>query len=243
MKITSRGWSNISFLLLGAGIAVIVFLVLRGCNEPKPDVIVNTGTDSAYYINKMGQEVAALKQREEDFYRVTSENFLDSIAKLHNTKASLIREVAILRQKGTVTITVPGKPVITTDTIQVAGNCIIPTAVAQDFVNPYYSANVFISMNGQDSSRLLLETYDTLTIVTKTVKEGGLFNRKTYLQVDAKNSNPYNHIANMQVYRKPLPKQKKIGIGPFVGYGVSGNALLKPNIVVGISVQYNIIRL
>lgn len=242
MTVTKKGWTTIILIAIAAALVILLLFVFKQCRAPKPDVIAIQDS-TQYYKNKLGEEVAAIKQREEDFYRVTSENFLDSIAELHNTKASLLREVAILRQRGSVTITVPGKPVITTDTIEVEGECIVPTAVAQDFSNPYYSASVFISMDGKDSSRLMLETYDTLTIVTKTVKEGGLFNRREYIQVDAKNSNPYNHIANLQVYRKPLPKQKKIGIGPFVGYGVSGNALLKPNIVLGISVQYNFIRL
>lgn len=240
MTISSTAWRNIILISVGIAVAIIVLLLIKQCNAPKPDVIA-IADSTQYYKNKLGQEVAALKQREEDFYRVTSANFLDSIAKLHNSKASLLKEVAILKQKGSVTITVATPPIITRDTIQ--GQCPDLVSVQEQFTNPYYQASVNISLNGQDSSRLTLQTFDTLSIVTKTVKEGGLFNKKTYLQVDAINSNPYNHISNLQVYRQPLPKPKKIGIGPFVGYGVSGNALLKPSILVGVSVQYNFIRL
>lgn len=237
---TTKGWVNISLIGVGIVITVIVLLFVRKCTTTKPDVIA-TQDSTQYYKNKMGQEVAALKQREQDFYRVKEAGYLDSIAKLYNSKSRLLQEVAVLRQKGTVTISVASPPLIKRDTIP--GECPTITLVEQVFTNPYYWAEVSIPVNNQDSSKISIQTFDTLSIITKTVNEGGLFNRKTYLQVDAVNSNPFNHITGLEVYRQPLPKQKKIGIGPFIGFGVSGNSLLKPNIVVGIGVQYNFIRL
>lgn len=236
---TTRGKWNIVFIAIGVAATIAVFLLLKNCNAPKPDIVA-VQDSTQYFKNKYG-EVAAIKQREEDFFRVKEAGYLDSIAKLHNTKAKLLLEVTTLKQKGTVTITVASPPIIIRDTLP--GGYVEWISVQETFTNPYYNAAVSISLDGSDSSRMKLETFDTLTIVTKTVKEGGLFNTKKYLQVDAVNANPYNRITGLQVYRQPLPKQKKIGIGPFVGYGVSGNALLKPNIVVGVSIQYNFIRI
>lgn len=241
MTISNRGWWNITFIAIGIIAVVFVVLYIQRCNAPKPDIIAAQDS-TQYFKNKYG-EVAAIKQREEDFFRVKEAGYLDSIAKLHNTKEKLLLEVITLKQKGSVIITVASPPIITIKTDTVPGECPQYISVQETFTNPYYNAAVSVSLDGSDSSRMKLETFDTLTIVTKTVKEGGLFNTKTYLQVDATNANPYNRITGLQVYRQPLPKQKKIGIGPFVGYGVTGNALLKPNIVLGVSIQYNFIRL
>lgn len=141
MTITSQGWRNIIFSALGAAAVIAIFLVIRSCNAPKPDVIA-IADSTQYFKNKFGQEVAALKQREDDFYRVTSGKFLDSIAKLHNTKDRLLQEVITLRQKGTVTIPTTSPPIIKTDTVP--GECPRVTSAKQDFVNPYYKAGVFI---------------------------------------------------------------------------------------------------
>lgn len=241
MTITSRGWLNIILFALGAASAIIVLLSIQKCTGPKPDVIAFADS-TQYYKDKLGHEVAAIKQRDEDYFKVTSAGYLDSIAKLHNSKAALIQEVITLKQKGAVTITVATPPTIIKSVDTIPGQCPDLISAQQAFSSPYYYADVTIALNNRDSSRMSLQTVDTLSIVAKTVKEGGLFNSKTYLQIDATNANPDNHITGLQVYRKLLPKAKKFGIGPFVGYGVSGNALLKPNILVGVSVQYNFIR-
>ena len=225
-------------------LAVIIctFLLLRNCNRSKPDIIA--AVDSVqYYKNKLGQEVAAIKQREQDYYKA-AEGYLDSIAKLHNTKSKLIQEIAVLTQRGTVKITTPGKPTIvykdTGSTVLVA----LPQMdyVEQAFENKWYKALVHIPLDANsDTSFLQLETFDELRYVAKEVKEGGLFNRRTYLQVDAINTNPYNKIDGLSVYRKPLPKPKKIGIGIQGGYGFSTSFKASP--YVGIGIHYSIIRL
>lgn len=235
---TAKGWVNISLIGVGVIVAVLVMLLINKCNQPKPDIVATSNDSTQYYKNKLGQEVAAIKQTEQEFYRVKEAGYLDSIAKLHNTKAKLLQEVTTLKQKGTVTIAVASPPIIKRDTIP--GQCNDITSMEQVFTNPYYYAEV--SLSTKDSSRILIETFDTLTIVSKTVKEGGIFSSRKYLQVDAVNSNPFNHITGLQVYKQPLPKQKKIGIGVFAGYGIGGSSF-KPGVMIGVGVQYNFIRL
>lgn len=229
-----------AFVILA--VLIGLFFLIRGCDRVQPDVIA--AEDSVqFYKNKLGQEVAAIKQREQDYYKA-AEGYLDSIAKLHNTKSKLIEEIALLKLRGTVTITTPGKPTIVYKDTGSAYLITLPPVkyVEQDFSNKWYKAFVHIPVDdSEDSSYMKLETFDELRYVVKEVKEGGLFNRRTYLQVEAINTNPYNRIEGLSVYRKPLPKPKKIGIGIQGGYGFSSSFKAAPYI--GVGIQYSIIRL
>lgn len=232
---------TVKWVIAGAAIllvALCVILLLRECNRPTPEITVTQGDSTQYYKNKKDQEIAAIKMEAEEYTKTLSIFFRDSIAKLHNTKDKLVQEIAILRQKGMVVITETAPPIIKTDTVQ--GRCPEYESVEQNFKNAYYDAYAFISLSG-GKSRLKLETRDTLRVVAKTVKEGSLFKQRTYLQVDAVNSNPFNRIEGLQVYKKALPRPKKVSIGPYVGYGISNS--LKPAISVGLGVQWSIIRL
>lgn len=234
----TKKWAILIGILVVAILGVLFWI--KSCNKGKPDIIAIKDS-SQYWKNKYGEENISKKQREQDF-NTTTAGYLDSIAKLHNTKERLINEVAVLKQKGTVRIITPGAPEIvykdtgSTKFVELSG----VTNVRQHFENPWYRADVDISVAG-DSSSIALETFDTLRYVAKTVKEGSIFNRRTYLQVDAVNTNPFNKISGLEVYRKPLPKPKKIGIGVQVGYGFSNS--LKPSPYIGAGIQYSIIRL
>ncbi|HTE32719.1 MAG TPA: hypothetical protein VK666_20200 [Chryseolinea sp.] len=234
--------------VMACSIAVLLFLLIKwNCTKSSPDIVAVVDSVQ-YYRNKLNQEVAAIKQREQDYYKAPP-GYLDSIAKLHNTVTNLLQEVEALRLRGSVKLATGSHPEII---YRYKGSPVIDTmpgghdpgdsaiSVTQTFSNPYYSAVANISLHG-DSSYLWIESYDTLRVVAKLVKEGHLFNRQTYLQVDAVNTNPYNRIQGLSVYRKPLPKPKKIGIGIQVGYGFSNS--LTPSIYVGVGISYNILRL
>lgn len=218
-------------------IILIMSLFLKKCNAVKPEIIA--AVDSVqYWKNKAGQVMASVKQYESDFNRV-KEGLLDSIAKLHNTKQSLINELISFQQKGSVSVPAAGKPEIVyrdTGTTKDGPKLLF---VSQHYSNPYYKAVATIRLDGE-SPPLELQTYDSLRIVFKTVKEGGLFNRREYLQLDITNTNPYDSVYGVTAYRKPLPKANKFGIGVQAGFGFSNS--LKPSPYIGIGVSYNIIR-
>lgn len=219
-------------------IALVIFLLLKQCNIPKPEISVTRDDSTQYYKNKLGQEVAALKMERDEYGKTLTIQFRDSIAKLHNTIDKKVKEITILRQKGTVIIDNTKPPIVKIDTVPGVEQEYL--SVEQNFDNSYYHANAFISLSG-GTSTMKLQTFDTLSVVAKVVTEGRIFHRKSYLQVDAINANPYNKIEGLNVYRQPLPKQKKIGIGPQVGYGFSQS--FKPSVYVGIGIHYSLIRL
>lgn len=229
MKLSTWVWVLVAVILaIGA-----FWLFRKGCGSPKPDIIAARDSVQMYRLEN-GKLAAAIKQREQDYYRA-EEGYLDSIAALHRTKVKFIREVVTVIQQGETVIKTIEKPVIKYDTVQ--GMPLIDE-VSQHYISPYYDATAIIRLNG-DSSELHLKTFDTLSYVAKTVKEGGLFNRREYLQVVATNSNPYNQITGLNVFRQPLPRPKKFGIGFQVGYGLGAG--FKPGVVISAGVNYNFI--
>jgi hypothetical protein len=180
-----------------AGVLAIVLAILLlkgGCK--KPDVPVSIGDSLTYWKNKAG-EVASLKKKEEDFFIQEKKGWLDSIAKLHNTKTKYIREVVTITEKGEVKIVNTEKAVIK---YVDSNNC--PTVLWQMFENPWYIAETQLDVKG-DSSYVKIQTIDSLSVVWKEVREGNLFNRRRFLQLDIQNANPYNHITGASAYRVP----------------------------------------
>lgn len=223
-----------SYLVIGF-IAVVILLAIlfRNCESP---TIVTKPVDSVFYWkDKYNNTVASLKGKEEQFgYK--EKMLLDSIAKIHHVKPDRIKEYVTVYQKGQAVITTIEKPVIT---YVDSGKGKEIKSVFQMFESPYYLAEATIDLSG-DSSRLALQTIDTLSIVWKEVREGKFLRKKNYLQLDVTNKNPYNYIVGVEAYRVPLPKPKKFGIGIVAGYGLGNNFQATP--IVGVGVSYNLIR-
>lgn len=233
-------WKVIAGILL----AVALFFWYRSCNKKTSGTQVPWTDSVSYWKNEYGKEFASRKAAADQF-AISRSIDLDSMASLFNGKTKLLQEVAVLKQKGSVVIKTPGAPTIVfkekRDTV--SGECLTIDRVEQDFSSPYYKAHAIIPLNG-DSSSLKLETYDTLAYVARLVREGGLFNRKTFLQIDASNSNPDNKITGLDVYRKALPRPKKIGIGFQVGGRVTVTKTFLPAVkpYFGFGATYSIIR-
>jgi hypothetical protein len=220
-----------------AAVIALIFVLLKNCNDPAPEIgYVKDSTQ--YWRNREGKLIASLKQREIDF-AVAQKGWIDSIAKLHNTTAKRIKEIISATVKGQATIKGEGKPTIIyrKDTTGVYPEI---RSMSQIFLSPYLFANVRLHAM-QDSSTLDITTYDTVTTVVKEVREGNVFNRKWYTQVDMKNANPNNVITGISGFRLPEARPKKFGIGIQAGYGFSNS--LQPNVYIGIGVSYNLIRL
>lgn len=239
MKIT---WSNAGWIVsMGLLIAILLCLLLDNCHG-KPEIGVQSDSVQ-YWKNKNGELIASIKQKE-DAFNVVSAGFLDSIAALHHTKAMDIKEAISIALKGKATIKGEGKTTIVYQPVEVWRDTGQPCpphikSLSEIFLSPYYTVQATIEANG-DSSFVEIHTYDTINIVTKQVKEGNLFNRRNYLQVDVRNANPHNVVEGLKVYRVPSPKPKKFGIGLQVGYGWSKEG--KPAPYIGIGGQWSIVR-
>lgn len=220
-------------------VGLLIYFLFKTCNNPKPDIKV-TGTDSTvYWKNKYGESIASQKAKEEDFAKA-KEGMLDSLADHYNTKVKFIREALIIAQRGKETLTPHDTVIIEYEKPQ--GDC--PPQIRtlrQAFESPYYLSEVTINAAFPDSSTNDIQSVDTLTVLWKEVREGNIFNRRHYLQLDIKNANPNNLITGIEAYRKALPKPKRFGIGVQGGYGFSSGLTPKP--YMGVGVSYNLIRL
>lgn len=221
-------------------IAILIILILIGVFAKKCDgnkVVVTGPLDSViYWKDKYNNEVASLKGYEAQF-AYEEKKLLDSIAKVHNSKVKYIKEYLTVTEEGKTVIVTKDKPVIT---YVDSGKGKEIKNVFQMFENPYYIAEATIDLTGKDSSKLALQTVDTLSVVWKEVKEGNIFHRKTFLQLDVTNKNPYNQITGLQAYRVALPKPKKFGVGIVAGYGFSDG--ITPRVFIGAGISYNPIR-
>lgn len=228
--------TNGTKILIGVFVVMLAIIFFQWkCNRDR-QAIVTTATDSFYWRDKYNNEVASRKGLEEQF-GFKEKHLLDSIAEIHNVKPDRIKEYVTVYQEGKATIVTRDRPVIT---YVDSGRGKEIKNVFQMFENPYYLVEATIDLSGQDSSYALIETVDTLSVVWKEVREGGLFNKKRFLQLDVTNKNPYNHITGLDAYRVPLPKPKKFGIGITVGYGWSNG--IQPRVFGGIGIQYSPIR-
>lgn len=221
-------------------VCILVILILIGVFAKKCDgnkVVVTGPLDSTFYWkDKYNNNVASLKGYEAQF-AYEEKKLLDSIAKVHNSKVKYIKEYVTITEEGKTVIVTKDKPVIT---YVDSGKGKEMKSVFQMFENPYYIAEATIDLTGKDSSKLALQTVDTLSVVWKEVKEGNIFHRKTFLQLDVSNKNPYNQITGLQAYRVALPKPKKFGVGIQVGYGFAQG--ITPQPYLGVGVQWSVIR-
>lgn len=213
------------------GVILILSVILYFCCCHKKVIPHSGGTadSTRYYKNKLGETVAYIKKKDEDYAKAIWD--LDSMAILFNTKPKYIKEVVQVVSKTTDTI------YSSTDPITIyQGDSV--RMLSQMFESNYHIAEVTIDRKG-DSSRLLLSSVDTIDVITKQVIEGPLWNRRKWVELDVKNRNPNTVITQVNAYRQLLPKPKKFGIGFQVGYGFSGIA---PKPYVGVGISYNLIR-
>lgn len=208
----------------------LVALALIECNPPK-NVQVDNIDSTQYWKTKTGIAVASVKLTEEQLGQATMER--DSLAELLQTKPKFIKSYYTIYQRSRDTIIGQGDPVIIYES---SGQI---KSLSEIFLSPWYAVQATIEASG-NGSVADVQTYDTLTIVTREVSEGGLFNRKRFIEIDAINSNPHNIIEGLKTYRRPAPKPKKWGIGIVGGYGTMDAVSLRP--FVGVGVQYNLIR-
>jgi hypothetical protein len=234
-------------LLQWTTIVVLIILLIRGCGKLHKPEKTASNDELFYWKNKAGKEEASRKKKEEEF--AVSELNKDSLARLLKVKSSQLREYVVVNTRLSDELNgVKGRPpIVVYDTTYVHDksgdykDC--PPQIRslqQTFVNDYYVADATISSDPAES-KIFLQGVDTVRVAWKRVKEGSIFNRKHFLQLDVSNANPNNIVAGLKAYRVPEKKQKKFGIGIQAGYGFSSGFVAKPYIGIGLS--YNLIRL
>ena len=220
---------RLSLALIALGIAVL--LVYKTCQALKSVGVVTVTDSTFYWKNRFADEVTSrvMAEGEVKQWRVN----YDSLAKLYHTKPREI--ISFVRITSTVH-----------DTIHPAGTVIIKTdstgkidQVEQRYQNPYYDALALVDLNDSTRSALTLTGYDTLSIVTKRVQRGGLFNKSRFIQLDAINANPNVRLKVPEAYTIPIDKEKPFGVGVQVGVSYING---KPAVYGGVGISYNILR-
>lgn len=204
-------------LLISAGFLILIALFLfrySSCDSDHPDPGGDRGSaDSLFYWkNKYNELVASQKGTEAEFsvQDPRIKRIIDSVARVYGTKPKNVKELVITTTEGASDVPVSGPVIVGTDSGEaeyVTGDAC--TWMEGSFISPYYNARVRLG----DSSYMRLQTRDTITYLWKTVKQGNIFNRKTYLQLDINHANPDIIVTNTTAYRE-LPKPKQFSIGP-----------------------------
>jgi hypothetical protein len=233
---------SIGWIVAGVLAIVLAVLLLKDCGG-KPDIVQTTNDSITYWKNAYGQTIASQIKKETDFAKTTA-GYLDSIAKLHNTNKKDIKEAVQVALRGQATIKGSGNVKIVYEPVYVDSGSYSPPpcppqikSLSEIFTDPYYTIQATIST--EDSSFVEITTLDTVTLVTKEVKEGNLFNRRSYLQVDVRNANPHNQVVGLKVYRVAESKPKRFGVGLQTGFRVR---MGRPEPYYGVGISWSPIR-
>jgi hypothetical protein len=218
-------------ILIACTLAVLI-LFLWKCNRENPPQAAGE-LQSYDWINNAGDIVSSLKGSAEAFSKDDS-HLSDSLASVYKTERKKLLEYVVFRENSIADV----PPVSGTKAADYfpPKDSVCPAQVKnvrESFSNPYYTADVQIG----DSSYMHLQHQDTITVLWKKITEGGLFNRKHFLQLDLSSADPSNKIYGVKAYRKQI-EQKKWGIGLQLGYGFSfsGNQLSRsPYVGIGIT--------
>lgn len=227
--------TTVRIILLLAAIGILVFLISKchGCSDG-PSIQAITPPDTLYWNNEAGDKVTSLKGTEEAF-AVLRKKVADSVARVYKVKLKNMENYLIAWTEAQSDIA-PEPSTKETDYMpSPVKDCpAVVKNMRQQFNGPYDSITVQIG----DSSYLHKRSYDTVTVVWKKVTEGGIFNRKRFLQVDVSFADTSRHVKGLDAYRQPASKPKRWAIGFQAGVMYNGKA--RPYGGAGLS--YNFIR-
>lgn len=203
---------NIAIILLLAVIGYLLITRFFSCGSP---AVVDGGSrpDSTFYWKtKTGELMASLKGTEQAFGQKDQvmKRAIDSLARLLKVKPKSIIETITLYEDSRSDL--KPDPATEYDYQPLFGpDCPpVPQNVRKTFRNQWYVATAQIG----DSSFLQLHKKDTTTITWKTVREGGLFNRRQYLQLDVNRADTAATITRISAYRVPQKtRESYLGIG------------------------------
>jgi hypothetical protein len=227
-------------------VAIAAVFAINKCTH-KPAVLVTEIDSVQYWKNRAGDAVATVIKSKDDFAKASSK--IDSLAKLLKVKPSSIQSHVEVITHGKDSLTSDHTPLVTyynqddyishTESNLPEENCPPPMRMlSETFWNDYYTADARIDSEG-DSSYLHIQSTDTVAITFRDVKTGSIFNRKTFLELDATNANRNNTIVGLSGYRKQV-KRKNFSLSVQVGYGFSKG--FQPQVYGGIGLGYHLIN-
>lgn len=157
-----------------------------------------------------------------------------------NELKSLVRSNRkLLKKQGSASVIKSETKIDTTTITQVSKDTISGFPIYKSSVsNNWYSIS---SISTKDSTNYKLNTFSNLNLTIGREKQG-LFKKSKPFAI-ANDDNPYTNIKDMRTYQVTLPKPKRIGVGPYIGYGLTLTGEdVKTGWQVGIGVNYNLIR-
>ncbi len=206
-----------------AAIAILSFraCVSRGEKLDQYKEVVQLQHDTiVQYQDVAGNQHAqvAIQQADMEFLKALHAKEIDSILYLLNIKDKQVQGVTMASTSTAATI----KPRV--DTVFVDSS-------HTDYNLTY--TDKWLKINGKiGSNNFLKYSYKDSLIFTTLVT-------KNLLRVDAYSLNPNTTITGLTSIKIPIPKEKKWGLGPYMGYGFDGN---KMQASAGISLHYSLIR-
>jgi hypothetical protein len=241
------GHNTFRFALLIVFFTILLTGILATCNscQADPQPVPAAIFDSIGWINAYNDQVVSLRAEQEAF-ELEKHDFRDSMAKAFKTQPKKLIEAVTFNTHTSADVPPAGS-------VSLVGNGDFVAITGQDrsirshpdkatrnlrqhFASPYYDAEVQIG----DSSYMHLQARDTVSVVWKRVHTGGLFNRRSLLQLDISLANPDSKVAGLRAYRVADPKPKRWGIGlqagvtydpeenkakPYIGFGLSYNPI------------------
>jgi len=239
---------------LNKNIVIIVLIIFIGIlvyfqNNSKNKINEQTNLISSYNsniktwkdkdkLNRAKIEVIET-QKAKDFLSLKAKDSI--ISKLqevvHDFKKQLAHQGSVTIIEGTTDVsTQTGTEVISKDTVIVQNNIYIYPEYKSKFnLNSWVIGNIAAN---RDSISMNFKVKNSYAVIVGQEKHG-LF-KKSKLFVEVVNYNPYAETKTLRTYKVTVPRVKRFGIGPMIGIGIGANDVLQG--VVGIGVQYNLIR-
>lgn len=161
--------------------------------------------------------------KEKDFLKIQSKD--STIKELQN----LLKKSKI-DKRGSVTIVKTNTKVITKTKTQIKDN----TYLSHFNLGSWVIGNTIAN---KDSTSVDLHIKNDYSVVIGNESQGWFKKPKTFVEVT--NKNPYTETKTLRTYKVSIPREKKFGIGPIVGYGVGPNTT---GVFIGIGLQYTLIK-
>jgi hypothetical protein len=231
---------NTELIIILVAVAIASVFAINKCTH-KPAVLVTEIDSVQYWKNRAGDAVATVIKSKDDFAKAGFK--IDSLAKLLKVKPSSIQSHVEVITHGKDSLTSDHTPLViyysSFPEDSTGEHCPPPVRMlSETFWNDYYTADARIDSEG-DSSYLRIQSTDTVAITFRDVKTGSIFNRKTFLELDATNANRNNTIVGLSGYRKQV-KRKNFSLSVQVGYGFSKG--FQPQVYGGIGLGYHLIN-
>lgn len=93
-------------------------------------------------------------------------------------------------------------------------------------------------VSGKDSISLSLKVRNKFDVVIGEEKKNIFSRGKPFVEVVSKN--PYTEVKTLRTYQVTMPKEKRWSFGPSISYGITEE--LQPKAVIGVSLQYGILK-